>query len=58
MIDETSLKKTVEYACDLDGSEESERWKKWFIRVVDAEVNRQNAAKTADSIVGNCEMSQ
>lgn len=42
MIDENKLKEIVSYACDTDGSKEAERWKEWFIRVIDAEVNREH----------------
>lgn len=41
MIDENRLKEIVSYSCDTDGSEEAERWKEWFLRVIDAEVNRE-----------------
>lgn len=43
MIDENLLKENVSYACDTDGSEEAEKWKQWFLRVIDSEVKRQNA---------------
>ena len=42
MIDENKLKEIVSYSCDTDGSKEAERWKEWFIRVIDAEVNREH----------------
>ena len=42
MIDENKLKEIVSYSCDTDGSEEAERWKEWFLRVIDAEVNREH----------------
>lgn len=40
MIDENLLK-NLTYACDSDGSEGAERWKEWFLRVIDAEASRQ-----------------
>ena len=42
MIDENRLKEIVSYSCDTDGSKEAERWKEWFLKVIDAEVNREH----------------